>query len=278
MTTTTASAPAGARPEQGAPTFGATFAGELIKLNTSRGVRRNLLLGALLGIGFTVLICVVTGATFDNLDAAQRATVNSLETSLAGNLFLVIFFGAAAVNLVATEYSSKMIRLTFSVTPRRTPVIVAKACAIGIATLLAALVAMFVMLAAGAFILGAYDVPHVGLGDRELWETLVRSAVVAPVIPVIGVFVTFMLRGTAASLSTVLAIVFVPLMFGGLFPRWWQENVIAALPGPAADSIAIGNLSSSDLHLPVGFAVVAIVAWIVVLFAAARTVVMRRDA
>lgn len=275
---TTTASPQSAVASTETPGFRNTFGGEWIKLRTSRGVRRNLLLGALLGIGFAMLLSFIIGATWDDWSNLDRMDFNALETASAGGLFTVIFFSAAAVNFVATEYSSLMIRLTFSVTPRRSSVIVAKACAIGLATLVTGFIASFLMLLLSQAIFGAYDVPTAGVGSGDFWETVLLATAVAPVFPILAIFLTFMLRSTAASLSTVLAIIFVPAMFGALFPDWWRENVIAALPGQASDSIQLGHLTHSDMYLPRGVAVVVVIAWIVVLFIAARTLVRRRDA
>ncbi len=249
-----------------------------MKARTSKGVRRNILLGLLLGVGFSILLTWVMGATFHDWSAADVATFNALEVTLVGSLFTAIFFCAAAVNFVATEYSSQMIRLTFAVTPRRTRVILAKAVVIGVLTLIAAFVATLAMVVAGRVIMGAYDMPIYGLGEGRVWETIVLVTVVGPVLPVLAVFLTFMLRSIAASLSTILAIMFVPAMFGGLFPEWWQKHVIAALPSQASDSVALSHIADSDMYLPRGLAAVVTVAWIVVFFVVARVIVNRRDA
>ncbi len=258
--------------------FGAALASEWIKARTSKGVRRNLLLGVLLGVGFSVLIAWALGATYDSWSAEDVATFNPLETSLAGGLFTAIFFSAAGVNFVAREYSSRMIRLTFAATPRRTRVIAAKAVVIGVLTLAATFVTTVAMIVVARLITGAYDMPAITFGDGQVWTTIALVSIVGPVFPVLAVFLTFMLRSTAASLSTVLALIFVPSMFGPLFPDWWKENVIAALPGPASDSVALSHIVDSDLYLPRGVAAVVTVAWIVVFFVAARAIVSRRDA
>jgi ABC-2 type transport system permease protein len=98
-----------------------------------------------------------------------------------------------------------------------------------------------------------------------------------PLFPVIGIAVTVVLRSTAASLSAVLALIFVPSMFGSLLPSWWQRNVLSLLPGPASDSIAIGHLNESDMHLQPVVAVV-VIAWLAALLVLARVLLYRRDA
>lgn len=281
MTTATTSAvPTGSQPraEHPDPGFAAAFGAEWAKLRTAKAPRRNLVLGTVLGIGLSVLLAVIVGATFDDWPAAEQADFNPVLYPLSGSLFIAIFFAAVGVNVVASEYTSGMLRLTLTATPRRGRVLAAKALAVAAATSLFGLVAAVAMLAAGQLVFAAYDLPSVGAGDADLWRTLVLLVVLGPVFPVIAVALTFVLRSTAAALSTVLALIFAPTMFGGLLPSWWQRNVVSLLPGPASDSVALGHLADSEMYLHPVAAALVVVAWLVGALALANRVLARRDA
>ena len=88
----------------------------------------------------------------------------------------------------------------------------------------------------------------------------------------------FLFRSTAAAITSALALLFGPSFFGGLFPRWWQENVLSLLPGPAVDSVAIGHLTDSPMYLSVLPATLVTVAWLVAPLAVARQVLVSSDA
>ncbi len=78
---------------------------------------------------------------------------------------------------------------------------------------------------------------------------------------------------------TILGIIFLPVLLGSLLqPSWWRENVVAALPGPAADRITIADLADLDSSLPLGVAALAVVMWVGVFLGAAYIVLRKRDA
>src|SRR5690606_18088052 len=187
-------------------------------------------------------------------------------------------FAAVGVNVVASEYTSGMIRLTMTATPRRSRVVLAKVIAVAVATLVAGTVALIGMLVSSQFIFSANDLPTLSWSDGDVWRTAIAISVMSPLFPVFAVLLTFLLRSTAASLSTVLALIFAPSIFGSLLPGWWQRNVISLLPGPASDSVALGHLNSSAMYLQPVAAALVVVAWLAGALAFTLFVVNRRDA
>lgn len=262
----------------GDPGLRAAFGAELIKFRTARAPRRNLLLGTLLGIALSLLLAVATGATLSEWSEADRADFDPLLFPLSGSLFVAIFYSAVGVGTVMAEYSSGMARTTFTATPRRGRVLVAKSLVVALVTAVAGFFTVLVMLFGAQAIFAAYDAPTIGAGDPDLWRTVAAITVTAPIFPVIAVAVTFMLRSTAAALSTVLALIFLPSMFGGLLPRWWQENIISLLPGPASDSFALAHLDDSPMYLHPALGAVVTAAWVLGLLAVAKLFLERRDA
>jgi len=260
------------------PGLGATIRSEWSKFWSARSPRRNLVLGTLLGIGLSVLIALVTGLTFDDWPVQDQATFDPIFYPLSGTLIVAIFYVAVGVNVAASEYSSGMIRLTFTATPKRERVLFAKALVVAIATTIAGLVAMAGMFGLSQGIYGANDLPTASLSDGDLWRTVLAMALLGWLFPVIGTALAFILRSTAGAITVTLALVFAPSMFGALLPKWWRENVISLLPGPASDSIAIGHLDDSDMYLAVPAAAAVIVVWLAVTWFGTRWVVNRRDA
>ena len=60
---------------------------------------------------------------------------------------------------------------------------------------------------------------------------LIGVGLTMPFFPLIGLALGFLLRSTAGAITAVLAIIWLPDMFGGLLPMWWPENVLSLLPG-----------------------------------------------
>jgi ABC-type transport system involved in multi-copper enzyme maturation permease subunit len=260
------------------PGFGAAFAAEWLKLRTARSPRRNLVLGVVLGIAASVLLALVVGATFDDWPASERAAFDPVLYPLSGSLFTAILFAAIGVNVVASEYSTGMMRTTLTATPCRRRVLAAKMLAVFLATGVATLVSTAAMIGLCQPIFAASDLPTVGPRDADLWRTVLTLAVVGPLFPVLAVTVTCLLRGTVASISTVLALIFAPSIVGGLLPDWWQRNVISLLPGPASDSVTIGHLADSATYLHPAAAALVVAGWVVVFWTVADMALSRRDA
>ena len=260
------------------PGFKATLASELIKFRTATTPRRNLLLGVLLSVGLSTLIAFVFGAAWDELQPVDRASFDPIVFPLAGSLFLVIFFVAVGVNVVAGEYNSGMMRLTLTATPKRGRVLYAKVIIVSVATAIAGLVAYLAMFGISQVIFGAFDLPTASFGDADVQRLLLVSALVGPLFPVIAVALTFLFRSTAAALSTTLALIFAPSIFGGLLPGWWQRNILSLLPGAASDSLAIGHLQDSEMYYQPAVAALVVVAWLVGFLALAQRSLTRRDA
>jgi hypothetical protein len=73
-------------------------------------------------------------------------------------------------------------------------------------------------------------------------------------------------------------VLWLPVIFGGLLPEWWQEHVLSLLPGAAMDSFTIAHLSESPSYSEpvVGAAIAG--AWLAAFVGAAHVTLRRRDA
>jgi ABC-2 type transport system permease protein len=116
------------------------------------------------------------------------------------------------------------------------------------------------------------------LGDADVIRTIIAVTLTAPLYPLVGVAFAILFRSTATPITLVLALMFVPTMFGGLFPRWWQENVISLLPGSASDSLALSHLTDSPAFLSMGPAAAVVAGWLVIASGTAYFALTRRDA
>jgi ABC-2 type transport system permease protein len=100
-----------------------------------------------------------------------------------------------------------------------------------------------------------------------------------PILPVIAAATAVLVRNTAAAITSVMALIFAPLIFGPLFPEWWQENVLSYLLGPATDSISIGHLDPDEpTRLGLGVAIVVVAAWVAAFIGVAYATLVKRDA
>lgn len=266
------------RPTQAVP-FTATLASEWAKLVTLRSTWITLALAAILSTGVTALVAWVTGWSWNEWTEIDRAAFDPIEFSFIGAMFTAILFIVLGVSLVTAEYGSGMMRLTLAVTPNRGRVLLAKACIVAAIVLAAGTVISIANFQVAQVIFSAHDLPTASLGDGDAFRAVVLGAgIIGPVYPLIGLALAFIFRSTALAITAVLALMFAPTFFGALLPRRWQEDVLAWLPGQAADSFAIGHLyENNPMYLDPALGLVVAIAWLVLFVGAAWLVLERRD-
>ena len=259
--------------------FGATLRSEWTKLISTRTNWISLVLALTLSAGLTALISWSIGFTFKDWNAADKASFEPITFSMSGLLVAGIIFVVLGVNLTASEYSSGMIRQTLSTTPKRGRVLWAKLLVVTAVSVVFGLIINLVVIWVGNMVFRAYDMPTASLSDSDTLRAIAGLTITTPVFPIIGVTVAFMLRSAAGAITAVLALLFLPSMFGGLLPSRWQEDVIAWLPGPLSDSISIGFLSEdSPMTKGLWMATGGLIVWLALFIGLAWWFLNKRDA
>lgn len=262
--------------------FGATLAAEWSKLTSLRSTYITLLVTLVLAIGLSGAITLIIGSSINDWDPSARAGYNPIMMSFFGLVFSTILLTLIGVTFVASEYATGMIRLTLTATPRRGRVLLAKVLIITAVTLVVGLISSFGAFLLGQAILGSFDLGTATLADSDALRTVLAYGLLAPMYPLLGASLAVLFRSTAAAISTVLALIFTPAIFGALLPAWWQENVLRYLPDRAVDSISISHLNVNGFgagtsYLEPNVAAIVIGIWLAVFLGAATTVLLRRD-
>ena len=254
--------------------FTHTLASEWVKLTALRSTHITLALGIVLSIGATALATLAIAATQDEWPADLDPRV----FWLVGNIFALIVFPVFGVLAATGEYSSGLIRLTLTATPRRGRVFCAKLVLVSLITLVFGIITTVGMFLAAQAVLGWYGLPVMNLGDADARRTVLGMGAVMPFFPVIGLALGFLFRSAAGAITTVLGILWLPVIFGEVLPMWFRENVISLLPSSAVDSFTLGHVASSPSYSDpmVGAAIAA--GWLVAVVGAAYFTFLRRDA
>ncbi len=259
--------------------FGATLRSEWTKFVSTRTNWISMVLAVVLSAGLTALIAWSIGFTFKDWSAADKASFEPITFSMSGLLVAGIIFVVLGVNLTASEYSSGMIRQTLTSTPSRGRVLWAKLVVITAISLVFGLLINLLVIWVGNLVFGAYDMPTASLGDSDTMKAILGLTITTPVFPIIGVAMAFLLRSAAGAITAVLALLFLPSMFGPLLPNRWQEDVLAWLPGPLTDSISIGFLSEdSAMTKGIWEATGGLALWLVLFVGLAWWFLNKRDA
>src|SRR6185437_8938214 len=209
------------------------------KIRSVRSTYWTLLVLLAVSIGIGAAICVGTAANWDQTSAADRATFDATQVSIAGLFYLgqlvIVVFGAI---VLTAEYSTGMIRTSLTAMPRRVTVYAAKALVFAVigSALYVTLCGLFAFAAGAIF------------------------------------------RHTAATITSIIGLLFVIPILAHLLPSSWYNDVARWLPDSAGGAIT-ATVAPQDSHLfsPWGqFSVFAV--YTVILLIVGGILFRRRDA
>ena len=122
---------------------------EWTKLRSVRSTRWSLLATLLLIMGLGIIACLVFESRWPHLSANDRRHFHPLRANLAGVNFAQLSIGVLGVLVMTAEYSTGMIRSTFSAVPKRLPVLWGKTLVFGAVAFVVSLPAVFIVFFVG---------------------------------------------------------------------------------------------------------------------------------
>ena len=246
---------------------------EWTKLWSVRSTRWSLLAAFVFTVGIGALACAVVAHHWPSASAHDRADFHPLDVSFAGVQLAQLAIGVLGVLIITAEYSTGMIRASFTAVPKRLPVLWAKAVVFAAVTLALMLPAVLIVFFAGQSILSgrhidvAFSAPHIA-------RAVIGAALYLTVVGLFGLGLGAIVRNTAGGIASFAAIMFVlpPLM--NVLPTSWNNAASPYLPLQAGEAILAttpGNHLSPwvGLALFLGYAAAAI--------AVAAVLLVRRD-
>lgn len=243
---------------------------EWIKLTTLRSTV--ITFGAAVGmmIGVSVLISLITVSDWGTMSAVQRADgVSVLDRTLSGRFFAQLAIGVAGVIAISGEYATGMIRATLAAVPRRLPVLWAKLGIFAALTLVLMTFAAFASFFAGNALLARHW--EFSLSDPGVLEAVSLTGVVLAAVCLLGTALGFILRNTAAAISTLFGILMVLPIVGEFSPK-----VAQYLPAGVMSALVHGR--DEPNALTTGPALAVLGAYVAVAIAGAAFTLLRRDA
>lgn len=238
-----------------------TLHSEWTKLAALRAIRWSLILTVVLTVALTLL---VTGT------AAEGTETDPLQLRLAGAYLGQMAVVALGVLAIGSEFTSGMIRTTFVATPRRHRVLAAKAAVVGGLVLAAGLGACGLSYGLGG------DVPgvSVALAVRGIAGTAVYYAALALLSLAIGTI----LRHSAAAISIVFALLWVPLIVINLVPMETGLKIARLCPMFAGLSIQRTVEVADSIPIAPGVGLALVCGYAATALALAFWLIGRRDA
>ena len=254
---------------------GALLASEWIKIRSVRSTYWAMLLSIVAVIVLDVLIARHFVTSWDTLPASEKASFDPLDVVFNGFGFAQLAITSLGVLVISSEYSSGLIRTTFSAAPRRRAVLMAKAAVFGTVALVIGEVLSF-----GCFWLGQAILSgkHLGISisDPGALRAVLAAGCYLFVAGIIGLGLGALLRSTAGAVASAIGLLFLLPQVVGALPSPWRFDIGKFLPGNLISQLTSSD-PSSKLLTP-GWCWVVLIAYPVVFLAAGAYVITRRDA
>ncbi len=258
--------------------FGQLVQSEWTKIRSVRSTVWSLALLALSFPGFTALFIGLTVAEWAQTPAEDRARIVADPAEvILGSGFLISqpAICVLGVMVIASEYSTGMIRTSLLAVPRRLPMLAAKSLVLSLLTLVVSVAIAFVSFFIGASLLE--DKAPVSVGDPGVLRAIVGTGLYLAVLSLFALAIGAILRHTAAGITAVIGFVLVVAPLVQLLPGKAGEYIHAYLPTEAGLLIGQATQSPDDLLSPwQGFGVFCL--WTAALLALAAVLLRRRDA
>jgi ABC-2 type transport system permease protein len=210
--------------------------------------------------------------------------VDPAKSSLTGIYLSQAIVAIVAVTAVSGEYSTGMIRLTLTATPRRWQVLLAKAAVVGTATLVTGAVAVLASVLAGQLLLDGHgiDPAHgyatLSLANGSVLRAAAGSVLYLTLIALLGLGLATAIRDSAVSIGVVLGLLYLfPIIAGAVGDADWKRHLDQISPMIAGMYIeATTDLRSLPLTPWQGLGVLA--AWAAGALLAGALLLRLRDA
>ncbi|WP_066584922.1 ABC transporter permease [Cellulomonas timonensis] len=284
-TTLTAGAPATAtvgHATRPGVTFGRLVVAEWIKFRSLRSTWWTLALAVVGMVGISLIFAIGVRAS---------AITAEEENSMLGVLVIVFGYSAAQLALavlgaltITGEYSTGMIRSTFTAAPRRLPALWAKLLVLTVVTVVVSVVGLVLSYLLTLPLLSGTGV-SLDLGDSETVRALAGVPLYLTAVTLLAFTIGAIMRHSAGAITTTLGVMLVvPMVFNilGVFFTW-APRVGAYMPTTAGEQImSFGGLAGSgmvsDVSLSPWMGISLLGAYVVALLALAAVLMRRRDA
>jgi ABC-2 type transport system permease protein len=258
--------------------FGGTLRSEFTKIRSVRSTYWTLLALLAVSIGIGAAISAGTAASWSHTSAADRATFDATQASIAGLFFLgqlvIVVLGAI---VLTAEYSTGMIRTSLTAMPRRVTVYAAKVTVFAAVALVVTMVAAFIAFFLGQTLMASTH-QSATLSQPNVLRAIIGTALYVTLCGLFAFAAGAIMRHTAAAITSVIGLLFVIPILAHLLPDSWYRDLDRWLPDAAGRAIS-ATLGGQDAHLfsPWNqFAVFAV--YTAILLVVGAVLFLRRDA
>jgi ABC-2 type transport system permease protein len=247
------------------------IASEWTKLRCTRSNAWTLAIAAIVTLGVTAVAAHAIGAA--RVPPPATGPVTSLTASFLGYaeyaVLPVAILGALAFT---SEYSTGLIRVTFTCVPRRRVVLAAKAAVTGAAALLAGEVLAFLAFFLTQAMLGRRGV---SLADHGALRAVLAAGLLLAVAALTGLGLGAIIRHTAGAIAATVGVIYLITALCLVLPGPWNTR-IGRFTLPFAAFQLVTAHPQADLLSP-ALSLLVVLAWPAVILATAAVLITRRD-
>ena len=247
---------------------------EWTKLRSVRSTRWSLLVATVLTIGFPILASAVISSHWGHRSPDERAHFNPLDPALIGSQIAQLAIGILGVLVITAEYSTGMIRATFTAVPKRLPVLWAKALVFALVTFVLMLPSVLIAFFSSQSILSAHHA-NIAWSHPGVARAVIGASLYLTVIAVMTLGIGTILRNTAGGIAAFAAIFFVIPPLLNVLPQSWNDAITPYLPSNAGRAILSITHDPHSLAPWTGFALFCGYAALALVVAA--VLLVRRD-
>lgn len=228
------------------------------------------------------LAAFAVGMSLDGLAAdpgtAPMLTEMDGATVIAGGyqigMITIAVLGALAIT---GEYSTGLVRSTFTAVPTRLPALVAKGLVLTALTLVAAVLGFGLSWGVTRPLVEEHGLVT-DLADPGAWRQVGGAALFMVVAGLFSLGLGTILRSTAGTVAAALTVLLVLPGVLGFVRLDWVETLVSYLPAPAASAYINGGSTSLGESLTPGVGLAVVIAYAVVPMVIGAVLLRRRDA
>lgn len=220
-------------------------------------------------------LAVFLGVRWSRQQGSMPDGFDATNVSLSGVYLAQIVLGAFGVLAISSEYTTGMIRTTFSAVPQRRTVLAAKALVVASSALALGEIVSFVAFGIGQALLTGKHA-GVSLADPGVFTAVFGAGFFLAAVTLLGFGLGATIRHTAGALSAFFGILFAPNAIVDLLPTGLRNDIINYLPMNAGNQILVTTHTQDALAPWSGFGVFCV--YVAVALLAGFTLVRTRDA
>ena len=235
MTTATLPTRTGSAGDSGV-TFARVLRAEWVRFRSLRSTWITLAVTVLFVIGLGALFTAARAAHWPPRDPGELVSFDPTRASLGGSFLAQLATGVLGVLLVTGEYSTGMIRATFTAVPRRLAVLTARLIVFAVVTLVVLIPTCIVAFVLGQHLLSPKHI-QTDFSAPGVTRAVIGAALYLVAIGLLGVALGWLLRHTAGAIAVLVALLLIVEILVHLLPSPWPDRIAPYLPAEAGQAL-----------------------------------------